>query len=41
MAARKLCFLFPAVYYFLEKVVALCSIVDFQWNQIFAIKNWH
>lgn len=26
---------------FLEKVVALCGIMEFQWNQIIATKNWH
>lgn len=34
-------FSFQLFTYFLEKVVALCSIMEFQWNQIFAIKNWH
>lgn len=26
---------------FLEKVGALCGIMEFQWNQIIATKNWH
>lgn len=34
-------FRFQLFTYFLEKVVALCSIMEFQWNQISAIKNWH
>lgn len=34
-------FCFQLFTYFLEKIVALCSIMEFQWNQIFAIKNWH
>lgn len=32
-------FCFQLFTYFLEKVVALCSIMEFPWNQISAIEN--